>query len=277
MDAGLEVTSGEDAADLARVVAGVPVAIEMCLNLVRHRFRARASRVRRCKGGAEDLVSSGSVQSSPERSGSTNPNLLQGTAIGELDEIDGNVFAAHDGLLGKSSSLRRNQAHPCQAEGRLPSGRGWRSSVPVMAARATADSTSRSMPGMAYWAHISRQRKSGGICAATPMILRADPHRTMGAYLAVGRDRGRVIAAARRARASIDPVSEAWRDGNAGYAFNDELLDDRVRHGDGLRIERVGCAMKVVEPAPHRGALLGAEARPVPPGNRAAPVGAKPR
>ena len=37
MDVGLEATSAEDAADLARVIADVPIAIEMRLNLQRHR------------------------------------------------------------------------------------------------------------------------------------------------------------------------------------------------------------------------------------------------
>jgi hypothetical protein len=37
VDAGLEATSGEDAADLARVISDVPVAIEIRLNLQRHR------------------------------------------------------------------------------------------------------------------------------------------------------------------------------------------------------------------------------------------------
>lgn len=51
MDAGLEATGGEDAADRARVIADVPVAIEMHLNLVRHRFRAGLVPVG--EGGAE--------------------------------------------------------------------------------------------------------------------------------------------------------------------------------------------------------------------------------
>src|SRR3546814_17997314 len=51
VDAGLEATGGEDAANRARVIAGVPVAIEMHLNLVRHRFRAGLVPVG--EGGAE--------------------------------------------------------------------------------------------------------------------------------------------------------------------------------------------------------------------------------
>ena len=37
MDMGLEAPSGEDTADLARVIADVPIAIEMRPNLQRHR------------------------------------------------------------------------------------------------------------------------------------------------------------------------------------------------------------------------------------------------
>ena len=37
MNAGLEATSGEDTADLASVIADVPIAIEMRLKLQRHR------------------------------------------------------------------------------------------------------------------------------------------------------------------------------------------------------------------------------------------------
>lgn len=37
MNAGLEATSGEDTADLASVIADVPIAIEMRQNLQRHR------------------------------------------------------------------------------------------------------------------------------------------------------------------------------------------------------------------------------------------------
>ena len=37
MNAGLEATSGVDTADLARVIADVPIAIEMRLKLQRHR------------------------------------------------------------------------------------------------------------------------------------------------------------------------------------------------------------------------------------------------
>ncbi len=37
MDVGLEAPSGEDTADLARVIADVPIAIEMRPNLQRHR------------------------------------------------------------------------------------------------------------------------------------------------------------------------------------------------------------------------------------------------
>src|SRR3546814_17409191 len=51
VDAGLEATGGGDAANRARVIAGVPVAIEMHLNLVRHRFRAGLVPVG--EGGAE--------------------------------------------------------------------------------------------------------------------------------------------------------------------------------------------------------------------------------
>jgi hypothetical protein len=37
VDVGVEATSEEDAADLARVIADVPIAIEMRLNLQQHR------------------------------------------------------------------------------------------------------------------------------------------------------------------------------------------------------------------------------------------------
>ena len=37
MDVGLEATSAEDTADLERVITDVPIAIEMRLNLQRHR------------------------------------------------------------------------------------------------------------------------------------------------------------------------------------------------------------------------------------------------
>jgi len=91
VDAGLEAPGGKDAADLPRVITGVPVAIEVGLNLVRHGFHPGFVPIG--KGGAEGRQ----LRIGAEFAGLVKPTALFRAAIGELDEIDGN--AVHVGLL----------------------------------------------------------------------------------------------------------------------------------------------------------------------------------
>jgi len=88
VDAGLEATSREDAADHARVIANVPIAIEMRLNLERN--RPGAILVTLGKGDAEG----GQRQVGAEFAGIVIPATFLGTAIEPLGEVNGN--AAHD-------------------------------------------------------------------------------------------------------------------------------------------------------------------------------------
>src|SRR3546814_14727009 len=80
VDAGLEATGGEDAANRARVIAGVPVAIEMHLNLVRHRFRAGLVPVG--EGGAEGSQ----LRVGAKFAGLVVPPAFFRTAIGERSD-----------------------------------------------------------------------------------------------------------------------------------------------------------------------------------------------
>jgi hypothetical protein len=91
VDAGLEAPGGKDAADLPRVITGVPVVIEVGLNLVRHGFHPGFVPIG--KGGAEGRQ----LRIGAEFAGLVKLTALFRAAIGELDEIDGN--AAHVGLL----------------------------------------------------------------------------------------------------------------------------------------------------------------------------------
>ena len=131
MDAGLEASSGEAAADLARVIADVPVAIEMRLNLQRH--RPGAVRVTLGKGDAE-----GGQRRVGAEFGILVPATFLGTAIEPLGEVNGN--AAHDD--DPFSSMSPRLICPKDVS---PPGDGF--------SRSRA-SQQRSSPG--DWAHISR-------------------------------------------------------------------------------------------------------------------------
>src|SRR3546814_11606039 len=87
----------------------------MHLNLVRHRFRAGLVPVG--EGGAEGSQ----LRVGAKFAGLVVPPAFFRTAIGELDEIDGN--AAHEGAPWDNRAI---EAHPSR---RPPPLRGWRSSV----------------------------------------------------------------------------------------------------------------------------------------------------
>ena len=89
MNAGLEAPSGKDAADLARVIAGVPITIELHLNLVRHGFRPGLVAVG--KGSAEGSQ----LRVGAKRAGLVELSALFRAAMGELDEL----ARLHHGLM----------------------------------------------------------------------------------------------------------------------------------------------------------------------------------
>ena len=99
MDVGLEATSREDAADLARVIPHVPVAIEMRLNLQRH--RPGTALVTLGKGDAEG----GQCRIGAEFAGIVVPATLLGIAIEPLGEVNGNAAHGDDPFSSMSPRL----------------------------------------------------------------------------------------------------------------------------------------------------------------------------
>ncbi len=99
MDVGLEATGGEDAADLARVIADVPIAIEMRLNLQRH--HPGTVLVTLGKGDAEG----GQRRVGAEFAGVIVPATFLGTAIEPLGEVNGNAALGDDPFPSMSPRL----------------------------------------------------------------------------------------------------------------------------------------------------------------------------
>lgn len=99
MDVGLEATSGEDAADLTRVIADVPIAIETRLNL--QRYRPGTVLVILGKGDAEG----GQCRVGAEFPGIVVPATFLETAIEPLDEVNGNAVHADDPFSSMSPRL----------------------------------------------------------------------------------------------------------------------------------------------------------------------------
>ena len=135
MDAGLEAPGGEDAADRSRVVAGVPVAIEMRLD------RHSPDRDYPDRGG---LVLSGRMSApvDAEFTGVVPPANFLVAAIEPPSEVNGNAAHDDDPFSTKSQRLI------CPEDASPPGGCFSRSRA----------SQRRSSAG--GWAHISRRSRA---------------------------------------------------------------------------------------------------------------------
>ena len=99
MNAGLEATSGEDTADLASVIADVPITIEIRLKLQLN--RPSVVLVTLGKGDAEG----GKCRIGAEFAGIVVPATLLGIAIEPLGEVNGNAAHGDDPFSSMSPRL----------------------------------------------------------------------------------------------------------------------------------------------------------------------------